>query len=443
VAVVSPGGVSSPQAILLNAIFANGGLGIDLGDDGVTPNDAMDTDTGPDALQNYPILSSAVATGTVVLAHGALHSEPNKTFRIEYFASEMADPSGYGEGQTFLGTENVTTDSNGDAGLGTGLFIGPLPPFGQNFITATATDSAAMANTSEFSRAIRLETSPDRLLNISTRMRVLTGDNVLIGGVIITGSDPLPAVLRAVGPSMKVNGMPVAGVLQDPTLTLYDASGSEIAFNDNWGDAPEPERTLIELSGAAPEDPREPAMYRNLPVGAYTAIVRGKNATTGLALVEIYDKTPLPIIRAAEIETPVLNNSHLVNLSTRGLCSTDNNIMISGVIVNRYSGGGARILARGIGPSLAVAGTPVPGRLADPMLALFDAQGTEIAENNDWRTTQEQEIETTGLAPTDDREAAILTTLPPGMATVQLRGNANSTGIALIEVYELPPAPTE
>jgi hypothetical protein len=214
--------------------------------------------------------------------------------------------------------------------------------------------------------------------------------------------------------------------MDDPTLTLYDQNGIAMVFNDDWGNAPEPERTEIETSGLKPENVREAAILRSLNPGAYTAIVRGKGETTGIATLELYDREPV-------------GTSEFRNISSRGFVSTQDNLMIGGAIVGGGSGGGVRVIIRGIGPTLNANGVLLPERLSDPVLELFDANGVSIAANNDWKTAQEQEIRATGLAPTDDAEAAIVTILPAGATTAHLRGNGNSSGLGLIEIYALPP----
>lgn len=435
VAIVFANGASILKGVLSNSIFSNGGLGIDLGDDGLTPNDPGDADTGANTLQNFPVLTSAVATGVATIVSGTLNSTANTAFRLEFFSNEMADPSGHGEGQNFLGTQNVTTDGNGNVSFSVAL---PLAPVGQKIITATATDASNMANTSEFSNAVQVFGTRDKLENLSSRMRVLTGDNILIAGFIITGTAPMQTLIRSSGPSMSVNNVPVPGALQDPTLSLRDANGAEIEFNDNWGDAPEPERTLIANSGKAPADPREPAIERTLLPGLYTAIVRGKDDSTGIAMAEVFD---LGVQISSRVEPNGLAATYrLTNISARGFCSTANNVMIGGTIVGNGGGGGGHVLIRGMGPSLSVKGVPVAGRMMDPILELHDANGVTLIANNDWKTTQQDEIAATGMAPGDDKEAALMTILPPGVSTVILKGNGGDTGIALIEIYELPEA---
>ncbi|MBD2048868.1 DUF4347 domain-containing protein, partial [Coleofasciculus sp. FACHB-64] len=140
------------NGILANAIFSNSGLGIDLGTNGVTANDVGDGDAGANNLQNFPLLTSAVLNGANTTVTGTFNSNPNATFRLEFFSNTALDPSGNGEGKTLLGFTNVTTDASGNgsftANLATMVALG-------NFITATATNSN---NTSEFSTGIPVTT---------------------------------------------------------------------------------------------------------------------------------------------------------------------------------------------------------------------------------------------------------------------------------------------
>jgi hypothetical protein len=257
-------------------------------------------------------------------------------------------------------------------------------------------------------------------MNISTRARVQTGDNVLIGGFIVTGNDPKKVIARAIGPSLKVNDIPVPGRLADPMLALHDESGAQVDFNDNWRDSPQ--RTEIESSTLAPGDDREAAIVRTLVPGRYTAIVRGKGNDTGIALVEVYDRDG-----AAK--------SQMANISTRGFVETGDNVMIGGFIVGNQNAP-TKIVVRAIGPSLT--GKRVPGALEDPLLELHDGNGAIFAINDNWRDDPgATEIQSKQLAPTDERESATLQTLAPGNYTAIVRGEKNATGVALVEVYHI------
>ena len=252
---------------------------------------------------------------------------------------------------------------------------------------------------------------PQSLLNISTRLRSQAGENVLIGGFIINGSEPKDIVLRAIGPSL-----PVSGKLADPILELYDASGAIIHQNNNWN----AHRTEVLATGLPPADEREAVLAVTLPPGSYTAVVRGENGATGVALVEAYDLS-------------ADSNSRLANISTRGIVEAADNVMIGGFII----GGGemTNIAVRAIGPSLGTHG--ISGALSDPTLEVFNANGGLLAQDDDWRMFQEQQLIDSGLAPTDDREAAMLLSLQPGAYTAIVRGKNNGTGVGLVEVYNL------
>jgi plastocyanin len=252
--------------------------------------------------------------------------------------------------------------------------------------------------------------------NISTRAFVQTGDNVMIGGFIITGSGQKRVIVRAIGPSLAQHG--ITNPLLDPTLELHDHTGAIIATNDNWMNAPN--RQEIINSGLAPSNNLESAIFTSLNPGNYTAIVRGVNNGTGIGLVEGYDLDPTA-------------GSKLGNISTRALVQTGNNVMIGGFIIT--GSGQKRVIVRAIGPSLAQHGITNP--LADPTLELHDGNGAVIAFNDNWRDSQQAEIQATGLAPNDDRESAIVRTLAPGNYTAIVRGKNSTIGVALVEVYGL------
>jgi hypothetical protein len=248
-------------------------------------------------------------------------------------------------------------------------------------------------------------------------MLVQTGDNVGIGGFIITGSTPKHVLIRAIGPSLTGFGVP--NVLADPVLELHGPGAFATITNDNWKQA---QATEIQGTGIPPTDDFESAIVATLAPGAYTAIVRGNGDSSGVALVEAYDLNPAV-------------DSKLANLSTRAFISSGDNIVIAGFMLGGNIAGD-RIVVRGIGPSLTAAG--VPGALADPTLELRDSNGALLIGNNDWQdnAVQAAEITAGGLAPTNNREAAIAATLPPGLYTALLAGVSNGTGIGVVEVYD-------
>jgi hypothetical protein len=256
-------------------------------------------------------------------------------------------------------------------------------------------------------------------------MRVQTGDNVGIGGFIITGSIPKHVILRAIGPSLTSVG--IVDVLADPVMELHGPAGFVTITNDNWRDTQEAE---IQATGIPPTNDLESAIVVTLNSGAYTAIVRGKNNTAGVALIEIYD----------------LNegvDSKLANLSTRAFVSTGDNIVIAGFLLSQH-GLLDRIVVRGVGASLAPGFFPVSAVLADPTLDLRDSNGTRLVLNNDWQDdpVQAAEITADGLALTNAHESGIAVTLAPGPYTALLTGQLGGTGIGLVEIYDLGPSPT-
>ena len=263
--------------------------------------------------------------------------------------------------------------------------------------------------------------APAALLNISTRLNVLTNDNVLIGGFIVTGTQPKKVILRAIGPSLATANPPVAGALADPILELHEPN-NVVVTNDNWKDTQEAE---IIASTIPPTNDFESAIVAVLDPGTYTAIVSGKNGGTGVALVEAFDLDQMA-------------DSQLANISTRGFVETGDNVMIGGFFVG---GGDASVIVRAIGPSLINANPPVPNALADPTLELHDRNGLTLAVNDNWKDTQEAEIIATTIPPTNDFESAIVATLPPAPYTAVVRGKNSTTGVALVEVYNITPAP--
>lgn len=258
-------------------------------------------------------------------------------------------------------------------------------------------------------------------------MRVQTGQNVGIGGFIISGSDPKRVLIRGIGPSLTQFGVPDA--LADPALELHGPTGFTTVLNNDWRDTQEQE---IQATGIPPTNDREAAIVKTLTPGAYTAILKGNPPNpSGVALVEVYDLSQFA-------------NSKLANLSTRAFVSIGDNIVIAGFLLSDDLLTD-RVILRGIGPSLAPVFFPVSAVLADPNLELRDGNGTLLVSDNDWQDNpvQAAEITAAGLAPTNAREAAIAATLPPGLYTALLFGTGNGTGIGVVEVYDrgAPPTP--
>ena len=251
-------------------------------------------------------------------------------------------------------------------------------------------------------------------------MRVQPGDNVGIGGFIITGTAPKHVLLRAIGPSLTQFGVP--NTLADTVLELHGPTGFATITNDNWRDTQEAE---ILATGMAPTNNLESAIDATLNPGLYTGVVRGKNSATGVALVEVYDLNQT-------------SGSRLANMSTRAFVLTGDNIVIAGFVLGGNTGSD-RIVVRGLGPSMSAFGIPNP--VADPTLELRDNNGALLIANDDWQDDPDQaaEIKAVGLAPDQPKEAALIGTLAPGLYTALLAGRNNTTGLGLVEVYDLGP----
>jgi hypothetical protein len=254
-----------------------------------------------------------------------------------------------------------------------------------------------------------------RLANISGRSQVQTGDNVMITGFIISGEASKKVMVRGLGPSL--SGMGVEGTLADPVLELHEPGGT-VLINDNWQSSQAAE---IAGTGIPPSDSLESAIVATLAPGAYTAVLRGADDGVGVGLLEIYDLDEG-------------DSSALANLSTRARVGIGDDLLIAGVIIT--GNGSAPVTVRALGPSLAEQGVIDP--LPDPSLDLYDANGFLIAQNDDWKTSQETDLETAGIAPPDDSESATMVTLLPGSYTAVVRGNEDQTGVALVEVYQGP-----
>ena len=279
--------------------------------------------------------------------------------------------------------------------------------------------------------------NPTALGNISTRALVQTGDNVMIGGFIVQGTGPKRVIIRAIGPELGAPPYNIPNALANPRLELHNAAGAVIGSNDDWqhtiigGVITRNQVTDIQNSGHAPTNPFESAIIADLPPGNYTAIVSGVNNTAGVGLVEVYDLSA----NTASI---------LGNISTRSFVQTGDDVMIGGFIVQGT--GAKKVIIRAIGPELGAPPYNIPNALANPTLELHNGAGALIASNDNWQSTviggiitsnQVSDIRSSGHAPGDGRESAIIAELPPGNYTAIVRGVNDTTGVALVEVYDL------
>ena len=341
-------------------------------------------------LPNGKVLVAGGRNGNSILASAELYDPASGTW------------SATGSLVFARGAHTATLLPNGRVLIAAGVGPGGV----QEFVLATA----------ELYYTTQLDTTQP-LLNISTRARVSTQDQVLIGGFIITGAQDKTVLIRGIGPSLTTFG--IATPLADPTLELHDHTTALITSNDNWKDS---QQSQISATGLAPSSDFESVILATLAPGAYTAVLRGKAMTTGTGLVEVYDVDQNP-------------NTQITNLSARGFVGTGDDVMIGGTIFRGSPGTAYRVLVRAIGPSLANMGVASP--LLDPALSLHDANGNVIVTDDNWKDSQESEIAATGLAPTDDRESAIIVTLPAGAYTAIVRGVNGATGVGLVDVFNL------
>jgi PKD repeat protein len=401
--------VHNPYGIVFGGVGANGG--------GLFFTAPMDRAPDTGGGQAWAICLPANAAPTAILKVTPDHGPAPLTVTLDGSGSTDPDQGDSIVSYTF------------DFGDGSGIVTQSKPTITHTYQFAgeyparlSVNDSRGLASTNVAIFPVEVNAA---LRNISTRGNVQTGDNLLIAGFIVTGNAPRNIVLRAIGPSIKSNGQPVPGTLQDPTLELHDGTGALIAKNDNWktDDATgKSQQTAIQGTSLPPSDDRESAILKMLSPGQYTAIVRGKGNTTGIAVVEAYDLNPFA-------------TSKLANISTRGPVASGDNVMIGGFVAGPQNAAPTLVLIRGIGPSLTSAG--VPNALQDPTLELHDGNGNKVRVNDNWKDTQQADIQATGIPPKDSRESAILTEIAPGNYTAILGGKNGTGGNGLIEVYSI------
>jgi len=294
----------------------------------------------------------------------------------------------------------------------------------------TCTLNANQAGNANFNAAAQLQVSFDvsaiavRLGNISTRMQVLTGNDVMIAGFIVGGSTNKTVVVSVAGPSLVPFG--INNALLNPTLRLVRSDSSVIATNDDWQAQNVPaDVAAITASGFQPNHAQEPAIIATLPPGAYTAIVEGAGNTTGVGLVGVFE--------VDHPETP------LINISTRGQVQSGNDVMIAGFIVQ--GDGAQRVVINVAGPSLVPFG--ITNALGNPKLTIVrGSDSTVIAANDDWQTQSVPgdvaEIQATGFQPNHPLEPALILTLQPGAYTAIVEGVGGTTGVGLVGVFAVP-----
>ena len=384
------------------------------------PNDgSIMPDPSPDPTLVNPMLEYSHEDGEAVIGGFIDRGTTVPALTGFYVFGDLAEPNS-GHGRLFysdfangLIQELRIGDSDRD-------FVGTVKGFGQDDngdVYVLGDTSGPLGGGGSVYKIVPIEAVP-AIQNLSTRLNVGTDDNVLIGGFIITGSDVEEVVLRGLGPSLEVNGVPLPGTLANPKIELHDSTGALMASNDNWMDSPQKDEIISR--GLAPKNPLESALLASLAPGNYTTILSDANSGTGIGLVELY---------ATDASAP----ANPANISTRGLVQTGDDVMIGGFILG---GPNTEHLAiRAIGPSLAAAGIANP--LLDPVLELHDQNGALIETNDNWKTNQ-AEVEATGLAPGDDRESVIVISLSPGNYTAVVRGANGLTGVALVEAYDIP-----
>ena len=409
---------SSIQAqVLNNPPGVNGSVARVTGDVTITPGSA--TTASVSVAGNYSANAGDRPSGTY-------------SFVVDSNYAGTVSFTVRGSATTPLGPVNVTANGNISRGLNLykGTFRAPqaFPLAANGTFTATVTlnfTPAANAGAATAPGTVQmgierfdLQLAPtdaaavvgSQPLNIATRLAVQTGDNVLIGGFIIQGSAPKKVIIRGIGPSLNF-----AGALLNPTLELFQGDTS-LVFNDDW----KQNQQEVQATTIPPTDDRESAIVRTLEPGAYTAILAGKDNTTGVGLVEVYD-----------LDQP---GGRLANISSRGFVQTGEDVIIGGFILGPNTTGATRVVVRAIGPSL----TGVANALQDPVVELRDSNGDLISSNDNWQDAAEkQTIQDAGLAPTHPNEAALIAVETPGDYTAIVRGVNNTTGVGLVELYHL------
>jgi hypothetical protein len=369
---------------------------------------------------------SLTSTDGITWTSNPLPSTPTFT-RVRFVGSQFyATASTYGA-PSYASTDGVNwsevSDSFGPNTLASMNSTGGYPHFAFSGSTVVAVGPMGMILRGQLPAA----SAAGRIINLSVRTTAGTDDNTLIVGIGLGGagtSGNKAVLLRAVGPTLSAFSVP--GALQDPVMTVF-LGQTQVAANDDW-DATSG-ATFAGLGAFAfTAGSRDAAIYNAaIPSNSYSIQISGKNNATGIALAEIYDATAAAAFTAA---TP-----RLVNVSARTQVGTGDNILITGFVIGGESA--VRVLLRAVGPTLSAFG--VGSTLADPKLELY--RGTEkVGENDNWDAATAANFARVSAFPftANSRDAALVATLQPGSYTAQVSGVGNTTGVALVEVYELP-----
>jgi|CZKI01.1.fsa_nt_gi hypothetical protein len=379
------------------------------------------TGTGISSVFDFTVVVSPAVSGAPVFTVQPISATvPGGTVALVAVASNSPTYQWMLNGTTpvFGATSPILLLGNAVAGVGS--------------YTCVATNSAGAATSN--AAMVAIDNTPDigRLINISCRSTVGTGANVLIAGFVLggagtSGSESL--LIRASGPALAPFG--VAGTLPDPQLQLYSGS-TMTGSNDGWAGNAQIASTAASVGAFAWSSPssHDSALLETLPGGAYTAQIAGQSGDTGVALAEVYDATP------AGTYTPT--TPRIVNIAARVQVGTGANILIAGFAIGGSTS--RTVLIRASGPALVPFG--VPGTLPDPQLQLYSGS-TVIESNNGWGGNAQisATASTVGAfawGSSTSNDSAIVVTLPPGAYTAQVSGASGDTGVALVEVYEVP-----
>jgi sugar lactone lactonase YvrE len=403
-----------------------------VGPQGQLSNNAGSTDgIGSAARFNVPIAITVDRAGTVYIADtynhtirkGAPVAPPQILTQPQNAMASVGQSASFTFVATGVPSPTYQWQKDGTTIAGatnTTLTIANAQPTDIGAYTVVVTN----ARGSVTSTAGTLTVLPSRLASLSVRSPAGTGDQSLILGFYIGGKGSKQVLIRGIGPTLAQYG--VAGMLADPQLKLFNTANTQINQNDDWGGGTSLSNAFDSVRAfTLPANSKDAALLVPLPLGGYSAQVNGANNSTGVALIEAYE---------ADTGTP---SARFVSLSARNQVGTGDNILIVGFVVTGNSA--KQLLIRGVGPTLATYG--VSGVLADPKLELYSVT-TKIYENNDWGGTTDLNAAFTATQafplPASSKDAALLVTLQPGTYTAQVSGVDQTTGVALVEVYEMP-----